>query len=410
MNNKIKILVTNWLLGILMLCGAGTQAMASASFVLVNLDSADEGFNDLTPVAAVSGNPGTTLGAQRVNAFNAAMQAWGSSLNSDVPIKVEAKFDPLTCTSTSADLAKAGPNSVHSGFPGSIPNTWYVQALANSIAKSDLWDTVSDISATFNSNLDSDPVCLGGIGWNYEIPSSGNSPSFYSTVLHELGHGLNFISLVDSANGSLFDDSPDIYTTFLLDQGSSQAWTAMTNAERATSATSGDLFWKGPNAKTAASLIPLSAGQDSATQNVEMYAPSSLVAGSSVSHWDTRLTPDELMEPYATPSPIDKITLGAFVDMGWTLHQTEQPGLVNLSGMIKTSGGMPICGMVLASGQFMFSCNPVGYFSLSNLPRETDNTVKLQIYADGFFPYVVKLTDSDTQLDITMKSASCPAQ
>lgn len=384
--------------------------MASASFVLVNLDSAGEGFNDLTPVAAVSGNPGTTLGAQRVNVFNAAMQAWGSRLNSDIPIEVEAKFDPLTCTSTSAILGRAGPNSVHGNFPGSMPNTWYVQALANSIAKSDLWIAMPDMSATFNSNLDSDPACFGGMGWNYEIPGSGRSANFYSTVLHELAHGLNFSSLVDKANGSLFDGSPDIYTTFLLDQGSNQAWTAMTDAERATSAISGNLFWNGANAKTAASLIPLSAGQDGATQNVEMYAPSPLEPGSSVSHWDTGLTPDELMEPVATPSPIDKVTLGAFVDMGWTLHQTDQPGLVNLSGMIKTSGGIPVCSMVLASGQFMFSCNPVGYFSLTNLPREADNTVKLQIYADGFFPYVVKLTQSDTQLDITMKPASCPAQ
>lgn len=189
MSSRKKARATNWLVGFFLLWGAATQVMASASFTLINLDSPGEGFNGLTPVAPVSGNMGTTIRAQRVNAFNAALQVWGNSLNSDIPIKVEAKFDPLPCTSTTAALAGARPTTLHGNFPSSIQNTWYVQALANSIAKSDLSSSAPDIQARFNSNLDSDPACLGGIGWDYQIPPNPGRPSFYSTVLHEIAHG-----------------------------------------------------------------------------------------------------------------------------------------------------------------------------------------------------------------------------
>jgi len=294
MKNKKVTLLTGLLLGLVLLGGSGAQVMASASFSLINKDGAGEGFNDPTPVAAVSGNPGTTLGAQRVNVFNAAMQFWGSTLNSDVTIEVEATFDPLACTPSTGVLGQAGPQTVHREFTGSIPGTWYDQALANSIAKSDLAPDAPDIGAAFNSNLDSDPNCLGGQGWDYRIPGTG-SLSLYTVVRHELGHGLNFLSLADPQTGSLFLGFPDIYTTFLLDQGTDQAWTMMTDQERSSSVIGGNLFWTGSNAKNAARSIPLTQGQDGTTSNVELFAPNPVQSGSSVSHWDTTLTPDELM-------------------------------------------------------------------------------------------------------------------
>ncbi len=51
----------------------------------------------------------------------------------------------------------------------------------------------------------------------------------------------------------------------------------------------------------------------------------------------------------------------------------------------RDTSGTPLCSMVLASGQFMFTCNPNGPFALLDLPREANGTVKRQIYVDGFF-------------------------
>ena len=87
--------------------------------------------------------------------------------------------------------------------------------------------------------------------------------------------------------------------------------------------------------------------------------------------------------------------------------QSEEP--VDLSGTIKTGDGTDICAMVLASGQFMFSCNPIGDFLLSNLPRENNGTVKRQIYADGFFPKIDILMGSSNDAVVMMRSGACPS-
>ena len=64
--------------------------------------------------------------------------------------------------------------------------------------------------------------------------------------------------------------------------------------------------------------------------------------------------------------------------------------------------------MVLASAQYMFSCNPPGVFSLSGLPREDNGTVKRQIYADGFFPKIDTLTQSGDEAVVMTRSGVCP--
>jgi hypothetical protein len=81
---------------------------------------------------------------------------------------------------------------------------------------------------------------------------------------------------------------------------------------------------------------------------------------------------------------------------------------VDLSGTIQSPTGQDVCAMVLASGQYMFSCNPIGEFSLTNLPREKDGTVKRQIYADGFFPKIDILTDSGMSDVVMTRSGTCP--
>ena len=81
---------------------------------------------------------------------------------------------------------------------------------------------------------------------------------------------------------------------------------------------------------------------------------------------------------------------------------------VDLSGTVKTVDGTDICAMVLASGKFMFSCNPIGVLSLTGLPREADGTVKRQVYADGFFPKIDILTGSSNAGVFMTRSGACP--
>src|SRR5512144_3455118 len=113
---------------VLFLLVAGSAAPASAAhFILVNMDGPGEGFNDPTPAAPVGGNDGTTLGQQRFKVFQTACAIWGTYLQSNVDVIVEARFDPLTpCDSTGGVLGSAGAVTAASDFTNApIANTWY---------------------------------------------------------------------------------------------------------------------------------------------------------------------------------------------------------------------------------------------------------------------------------------------
>jgi len=93
------------------------------------------------------------------------------------------------------------------------------------------------------------------------------------------------------------------------------------------------------------------------------------------------------------------------VDSAVTLADT---GPFDLSGSVINTGGTPLCALVLASGQFDFSCNPNGPYDLQDLPRENDGTVKRQVYVDGFFPNVETLTVSFNETVVMTRATNCP--
>ena len=121
------------------LFAAFAPAALAATITIVNVDGAGEGFNDATPVAPVGGNPGTTIGAQRLYVFQYAAAIWANLLPSGVEIRVRAQFSPQTCTATTGVLGSAGPWSYFRDFPGALlPGHWYHVALANKLSNADL--------------------------------------------------------------------------------------------------------------------------------------------------------------------------------------------------------------------------------------------------------------------------------
>lgn len=81
---------------------------------------------------------------------------------------------------------------------------------------------------------------------------------------------------------------------------------------------------------------------------------------------------------------------------------------VSLTGNVEDPVGTQLCAMVLASGQYMFTCSPNGPYSLTNLPTEADGTVTRQVYADGFFPSVDVLQGSVYERVVMEYSGTCP--
>jgi hypothetical protein len=318
-----RLFVPSLLLGLLLLAAGPGGA---ASITIVNGDGAGEGFNDPTPVAPVLGNAGTTLGQQRLNVFMAAAAYWSNRLSSSVPITVDARMDPLTCSATSGILGSAGAADFFADFPNAPrARTWYPSALANALAGSDLDPASPEIVAQLNSRLGTDASCLTGFNWWYGI--GGTAPartqSFYQTVVHELAHGLGFLTVVDPTTGATAQGLDDDFMLFLEDHGTGKTWPQMSNGERRASAVnSGALHWTGP-AVVAASGV-LSAGRHP-SGHVPMYAPSTLRLGSSVSHWDTALTADEILEPFATANPSDLLTTQLLHDIGWSLQSAPPP-------------------------------------------------------------------------------------
>jgi PA domain-containing protein len=235
------------LLQLTVLLLAATQSFAGTGrMIIVNADKPAQGFNDPTPATPVGGNSGTTRGAQRLIAAEAAAARWASLLDTNVDIIVSATFTPIAgCTDTSGVLAQARPQIwLHSFTKSPRENVWYPIALANKIAGADLEPNASDIFVQFNLSLD-DATCFGDSGWYYGLDGEhGDNVDMYVVALHELAHGLG-ISGAASAPG-FRDGRPSVSDTFTYDESLGLRWEQMSDAQRAVSVTNtGNLVWDG---------------------------------------------------------------------------------------------------------------------------------------------------------------------
>ena len=273
--------------------------------------------------------------AEAEAAFIFAVSIWGTHLESVVPIRVRAVFEPLDAQT----LAATGPACVEMRDDLPFRATWYPVALAEAILSSELNPVgVSvcpgvDITATFNSNID----------WYFG--ADGNTPrgqyDFATVVLHELAHGLGFfgsfsvvtaggnecsplLGTVDVGDGCWgFGDNtvrPLVFDGFAEDaQGISLLDTRVyPNPSRmlGDALRSEHVFFDGPTATPSNASIP-----------IDLYAPSNFEPGSSFSHLDESVSPpgdiNSLMTPFIaraeaiySPGPL---TCGIFRDIGWPL-------------------------------------------------------------------------------------------
>ena len=222
---------------------------AAATITILNTDAAGVGFNDPTPVAPIGGNPGTTLGQQRLNAFQRAAEIWGAQLNSVPTIVIDAAWAALSCTANTATLGSAGATQVFTSVTFPIPNTWYPVALANKLFGAQIDPTVPEIRARFNVNL-GQPGCLTGVFFYLGLDNNhGPNVDLVTTLLHEFAHGLGFQAFTQQ-NGSLLGPPflPSVFNRFQLDNQTNKMWDVMTNAERAASSiNTRRVVWTGAN-------------------------------------------------------------------------------------------------------------------------------------------------------------------
>ncbi|MGE3179149.1 MAG: PA domain-containing protein [Vicinamibacterales bacterium] len=221
------------------LLAAAEPAFAGARITIVNMNAPGVGFNDPTPAAPIGGNTGTTVGEQRLIAFQHAADLWGAALDSGVEIRVQASFEPLSCTATAGTLGSAGPLFVLDNFDGAgFANTWYTVAEANKLSGVDNEPTGNDIRARFNANLGT-PGCLAASRWYYGLDP--NQPvgqiNLVTVLLHEFAHGLGFLSLANPTTGELFFDQSDIFLKNYFDNSGDKSSDELTTEQRLASFT-----------------------------------------------------------------------------------------------------------------------------------------------------------------------------
>lgn len=76
---------------------------------------------------------------------------------------------------------------------------------------------------------------------------------------------------------------------------------------------------------------------------------------------------------------------------------------VELEGKVSTPDDTPLCAMVLANGQHVFSCSPAGEYSLS-LPLDEFGEITLFCFVEGLVPYKAVLEGDPGVHDIVMST------
>ena len=350
--------------------GLSVSPAAAVTVSIRSTDDGESGFNDPTPAVAVGRNPGTTLGDQRLYVFQYAADVWGLRLQGTVPVVVSASFEDLGGTSVSAILGYARPSTLHRDFPGAdLESTWYVAALANQMNGEDQNDLVPDdcpielvggecaeIESAFNGAVDNSEV-LGDVDFYYGLDGvSDGDIDFLSVVLHEIGHGLGVLGLIDPSTGEKFFDYDDAYIRHLEDPFvNPKQFAEMSDLQRQTAIVDdGELVWTGAAVLGASKKLSTGVRNDGA---VQIYAPTTWRSGSSLSHFDTALSPNELMEPFInSPAPHDlTLTLAMLKDIGWKTKAKAACGDGNLDGGVSTTDALVVLRKAVGGGD----CTPV---------------------------------------------------
>ena len=203
-------------------------------------------------------------------AVQTAVDIWSENFTSTVPVNVNVKWGSAASFGI---LASASSKSNYANFNGAPDKTlYYASALANALAGKDLDPVNPEIEISITSNAP----------WYYGIDGKCPARSYdlVSVILHEMGHGLGFMSgsYYDSGSGFGRVDLPTPFDAYAqLPDGRRLADMPSPSIETGKALTS-NLVWSGEIAvKSNGGVKP------------KLYTPAIYEPGSSVSHLDEDL-------------------------------------------------------------------------------------------------------------------------
>ena len=218
-------------------------------------------------------------------AIQAALDAWSGDYSSAVPIHVEATF---TRQGFGGILASATPAKYFHAFKGAPdPDLWYPSAMANALAGKDLDPANPEIIIHINSTMASQFY----IGTDGACPP--NQYDLESILLHEVGHGLGFLSndSYDTTYGRGAIDQPTPFDAYAqLPDGRRLMDLSSPSTELGTALTS-TLVWSGKNGVAANNGV-----------KPKLYTPNPYQQGSSVSHLDEATFSSSAADSVMTPN------------------------------------------------------------------------------------------------------------
>lgn len=267
---------------------------------------------------------GSGFTPQAQEAFQRAVDVWRTHISSDVSIRIEASF----AEQGENTLASAGPRFLYE-LTDTDGNSFLVgDALTDALLGSDQNPGESDIIVNVNS---------GRSDWHFgEGEPASNEIDFTTVILHEIGHGLNFLNLTDVSNGqgswgiSGESDAPGILSDRIVHEDPPGTFNRILDesiypnpsSELGDALTSNALFATGEN-------TDLAAATSTGPVPAQLYAPSSYQGGSSIAHFDETAyppgDPNTLMTPQIGFNEVTRVPgpnmCGLLSDLGWTLNQ-----------------------------------------------------------------------------------------
>ncbi len=242
-------------------------------------------------------------------AVERAVDIWSQSIESVVPVNVQAIWDSLPPNI----LAQAAPYEVFHDFEGApMANRQYAVALANQLAGEDLNPAAPDMVVKFAEDTE------WYLGLDGEVPDGVYD--MVTVALHEMGHGLGYLGSANHNGNSGFigfQGIPFIFDHFVEESDETSVLEYISGTVTLGNVLESDaLYWGGDNGNAAQEI-----------GRPRLYAPTSWAAGASFSHLRESSYPEgnanSLMTPFLNTAESvhnpGAVSLGMMQDMGWSL-------------------------------------------------------------------------------------------
>lgn len=199
--------------------------------------------------------------------FQAAADVWATHFSSAVPITIDASWIQIGAFNV---LGSARPGSYFSGYDGAPDATlWYPSALANALAGKDLDKKQAEMVIQVNSDAN----------WNTRNDGLSYPQEFdlQSVFIHEMGHGLGFLSTdsYDPIFGFGRIEKPTPFDAYALVEDGRRLSDLPSPSIELGIALRAPLIWSGALGVAANGGVP-----------PLLYTPKKYEEGSSVSHLD----------------------------------------------------------------------------------------------------------------------------